>query len=206
MLISIIAKGSQKEEWLSGGTAAGTTVEWMEEIKVVPGTDCYIDLLFDGSESRLKKLAALAPAFIIVNETISTLDQLPGVHARINGWPGFLERALTEAAGPEELQANAEKFLSVFNRSTEWVKDEPGFISARVISMIINEAYHALDENVSSKEAIDTAMKLGTNYPFGPFAWAEKIGLKKVYLLLVTLAKGNDRYTPSALLKKEADA
>ena len=47
--------------------------------------------------------------------------------------------------------------------------DIPGFISARVVSMIINEAYFALEEEVSSKEEIDTAMKLGTNYPYGPF-------------------------------------
>ena len=37
-----------------------------------------------------------------------------------------------------------------------------------------------LGENVSTRDEIDTAMKLGTNYPFGPFEWAEKIGLKNI--------------------------
>ncbi len=45
------------------------------------------------------------------------------------------------------------------------------------MAMIINEAWHALAEEVSTKNEIDTAMKLGTNYPYGPFEWAEKIGL-----------------------------
>jgi 3-hydroxybutyryl-CoA dehydrogenase len=70
--------------------------------------------------------------------------------------------------------------------------------------MIINEAYFTLDEKVSSKNEIDTAMKLGTNYPYGPFEWSEKIGLKKVYELLTTLSHSHSRYEPAALLKKEA--
>ena len=47
-------------------------------------------------------------------------------------------------------------------------------------------------------------MKLGTNYPYGPFEWSKKIGLKKIYDLLTLLAKTNARYEPSPLLKKEA--
>ena len=56
----------------------------------------------------------------------------------------------------------------------------PGFITARVIAMIINEAFFALQENVSSKEEIDTAMRLGTNYPYGPFEWTKLIGIDKI--------------------------
>src|ERR1700710_2457559 len=48
----------------------------------------------------------------------------------------------------------------------------------RVVAMIINEAYYALDAGVSSKESIDLAMKLGTGYPYGPFEWADRIGLR----------------------------
>jgi 3-hydroxyacyl-CoA dehydrogenase len=45
--------------------------------------------------------------------------------------------------------------------------------------MIINEAYFALEDNVSTKAETDIAMKLGTNYPYGPFEWGQLIGLKK---------------------------
>ena len=47
------------------------------------------------------------------------------------------------------------------------VPDEPGFIAARIIAMIINEAYYAKGEQVSSKADIDIAMKLGTTIPWG---------------------------------------
>lgn len=64
-------------------------------------------------------------------------------------------------------------------RTPEFVKDQIGFIAPRVIACIINEAYLALQEGVSTKDQIDLAMQLGTNYPLGPFAWADKIGKKK---------------------------
>jgi 3-hydroxybutyryl-CoA dehydrogenase len=70
--------------------------------------------------------------------------------------------------------------------------------------MIINEAYFALEENVSTKEEIDIAMKLGTNYPYGPFEWAKKIGLKNVVRLLTELSLSEKRYQPAGLLLKEA--
>ena len=104
----------------------------------------------------------------------------------------------------DENKKAAEKIFSCFNKSTEWVPDIPGFITPRVISMIINEAWFTLDEKVSTKEEIDTAMKLGTNYPYGPFEWGTRIGLKNVYELLTMLSKINSRYTPSSLLQKEA--
>jgi 3-hydroxybutyryl-CoA dehydrogenase len=183
----------------------GISIEWLTEVTTVKGADCYIDLLFDGSRERPVKLAQLSPSFIIVSEIARTFPELPGIHARINGWPGFLQRQLLEvSSAPGVSREQAEKFFAVFGKTAEWVNDTPGLISPRVISMIINEAYHALGENVSSKQEIDTAMKLGTNYPYGPFEWCGKIGLKKVYELLLALATNNSRYEPAALLKKEA--
>ena len=71
--------------------------------------------------------------------------------------------------------------------------------------MIINEAYFSLSEKVSSKEEIDIAMKLGTNYPYGPFEWSQKIGLKNIYNLLRILEKEESRYKAADLLRDEAN-
>ena len=70
--------------------------------------------------------------------------------------------------------------------------------------MIINEAFFALEDNVSSKAEIDTAMKLGTNYPFGPFEWAAVMGLENILALLQKLYTTDSRYKPSQLLITEA--
>jgi 3-hydroxybutyryl-CoA dehydrogenase len=79
-------------------------------------------------------------------------------------------------------------------------------VSGKIISMIVNEAYFALEDEVSTKEEIDIAMKSGTNYPYGPFEWSKKIGLNNIYTLLQKLSTTDKRYTPSSLLIKEAAA
>ena len=60
-------------------------------------------------------------------------------------------------------------------------------------------------KKVSSKEEIDIAMKLGTNYPYGPFEWSQKIGLKNIYNLLRILEKEESRYKAADLLRDEAN-
>jgi 3-hydroxybutyryl-CoA dehydrogenase len=104
----------------------------------------------------------------------------------------------------EERRTAAEAVFAFLGKKAHWLPDDPGFITARVVSMIINEAYLALAEGVSAKEEIDTAMKLGTAYPYGPFEWAEKIGQHNVVALLQKLAQSQPRYTPAALLIQDA--
>ncbi len=138
-----------------------------------------------------------------VNSVVKTLEErtLPENFSRINAWPTFLHLEIWEVA-----TKNENKVRTVFDEM-EWkyitVADEPGLVSARIIAMIINEAYFALDDDISSKEEIDIAMKLGTNYPYGPFEWAKKIGLNKIYGLLEKLSKTESRYNISSALKNE---
>jgi 3-hydroxybutyryl-CoA dehydrogenase len=81
-----------------------------------------------------------------------------------------------------------------------------GFHYPRTISMIINEAYYALGENLASDKDIDLAMKNGVNYPLGPIEWGEKIGLHNVAQLLEELhtVTRDDRYRLSTELKLHA--
>jgi 3-hydroxybutyryl-CoA dehydrogenase len=76
-------------------------------------------------------------------------------------------------------------------------------VTPRILFMIINEACYTLQEGTASKEDIDTSMKLGTNYPFGPFEWANKIGIKHVYETLeaIYLDTHDERYKVCPLLK-----
>ncbi len=77
-----------------------------------------------------------------------------------------------------------------------------GEIIARILAMIMNEAAFAVGEGVASVRDIDTAMKLGTNYPKGPLKWADQIGLDRVYAVLKGLqdAFGEERYRPAPVL------
>ena len=164
--------------------------------------NAYFNLLQHASEIDYSTISK--PVFLnSVSKTLQNMAAANNVY-RINGWNGFIKRDTWEIANiPDE---TASIVLTILNKKAVPVTDEPGFIAARIISMIINEAYFAKAENVSSEKEIDIAMKLGTNYPYGPFEWAEKIGLKNVYGLLQLLSKQNSRYTPSSLLQKEAQA
>lgn len=205
MKIVVVANDALKKEMLEQGPDNDVQVEWRDELTEMAGTDCYIDLLFKYNPERIEALKNLQPATIIISSVINTGGKLPGNFIRVNGWFTFLKRPLIEASCSNvSVKKTAERVFNSFNKTIAWVPDIPGFISARVVSMIINEAYFTLDEKVSAKEEIDTAMKLGTNYPFGPFEWSKKIGLKNVYDLLATLAQTDSRYKPSTLLSKEA--
>jgi 3-hydroxybutyryl-CoA dehydrogenase len=70
--------------------------------------------------------------------------------------------------------------------------------------MVINEAYYTLQEKTATTADIDLAMKLGTNYPYGPFEWAARIGLENIYQLLqaVYADTQDERYRICPLLKK----
>lgn len=142
----------------------------------------------------------------LINAVVKRPASIPPEFVRINGWPGFLKRPVAELAGliSDTQQQEIERLMTASGRTIEWVPDECGMPTARVLASIINEAFFALDESVSSEAEIDVAMKLGTNYPFGPFEWAKIIGHHRVVSLLSALALKEPQYLPSNRLQQTA--
>lgn len=81
-----------------------------------------------------------------------------------------------------------------------------GFTYPRTISLLINEAFLAEEDQLATQESMDTAMKFGVNYPLGLFEWAQKIGARPLVNLLTTLSTVTEksRYRCSTALKKKA--
>ena len=141
---------------------------------------------------------------IFVNAPITAKDALPENCIRFNGWEGFLQRKIWELGNENPgYRAKAQLVLETMQQEFVWVPNEPGLVAARVLAMIINEAFFAYGNGISSKTDMDTAMKLGTNYPFGPFEWANKIGINKIVSLLQSLEKLHPRYQPAPALIEE---
>ena len=207
MQLVVLCRDSQKEELLATEFDSDTQITWIndaEEFLHHKNANAFFDLLFDSDIKRIKILNSLHPKPVFVNDVLQKKTDNSSF-IRFNGWPTFLQRKIFEASCDDsEIKNKVAIVLKALNRTIEWVPDTPGFISARVLAMIINEAYFTLGEGVSSKEEIDAAMKLGTNYPYGPFEWSEKIGLQNIYFLLLELNKINDRYSPAPLLKEQA--
>lgn len=86
--------------------------------------------------------------------------------------------------------------------------DYPGFISNRVLMPMINEAFYALMEGVADANDIDLTMKLGCNFPMGPLALADMIGLDTCLAIIEVMHQGlgDDKYRPCPLLRKYVEA
>jgi len=209
-MLVILAPQDLKEELLAQKPVNDVMIQWIEEpsqFLEYKDADGYIDLGFDYSDQRIGILKQLPARPVIISAVAGTLSGLPSHFIRINGWKSFLKRAVVEAAAADEAaRKKAEIIVTYFGKTIAWTPDVPGFISARVVAMVINEAYFSLLEDVSSREETDTAMKLGTNYPYGPFEWSRVIGIGHVAGLLRLLAIGESRYQPCSLLEKEESA
>ena len=207
MKIAVLANSSLKEEMRQKPIGAEVKFVWAEsidELLKIEEADTYFDLDFSFDNNRIHQLGILSPKPVFINSVVHTLSQINQPFVRINAWPGFLERNICEASAQgEEQKKSAEKIFHQLKWEYQFVPDVPGMVSARIIAMIVNEAYYTLQDAVSTKEEIDIAMKLGTNYPHGPFQWSEKIGLKNIYELLRELGKTDSRYKISEALEKE---
>ncbi|MEU3374353.1 3-hydroxyacyl-CoA dehydrogenase [Streptomyces sp. NPDC006711] len=108
------------------------------------------------------------------------------------------ERAVTEAVG---LFQRLGKEVSV-------IGDVPGMIVARTVAMLIDFAADAVAKGVATAEDIDTAMRLGVNYPLGPVEWHRRLGQDWAYDLLSALHERcpTGRYAPSLALYRQAYA
>ena len=62
--------------------------------------------------------------------------------------------------------------------TVEVKRDTPGFIVNRVMIPQFIEAIRLVEEGVASKEDVDTAVKLGLNYPMGPFELQDFAGVE----------------------------
>ncbi len=209
MKLVVLANDSLREELLSQGVPATMQVEWINDpvyFSQHDDADAFMDLLFVNEPARTSLLNKKSSIPVIINYVAGTLQELPSQFIRINGWTTFLKRPVVEATAKDEMiKDKATVIFSAFGKATNWVPDIAGFVSARVVSAIINEAYFSLEEGVSTKEDIDIAMKSGTNYPYGPFEWSNKIGLENILALLTELNKEQPRYQPAPGLMKEVN-
>ncbi|WP_376789958.1 3-hydroxyacyl-CoA dehydrogenase family protein [Thermoflexus sp.] len=107
-------------------------------------------------------------------------------------------------AGDSAVLKSARAYLEHIGFRIEIVRDTVGMVLPRILCALINEAAFAVMEGVASPEDIDTAMKLGTNYPRGPLEWGDLIGLDLVVAILDALEAEhrNGAYRAAPLLRQ----
>jgi 3-hydroxybutyryl-CoA dehydrogenase len=175
--------------------------------------DLIFDFLIDEDPEEIEQYAS-SNATVFFNTAKMSLGELShqvGNEIKctmfgFNGLPTFFNRSILEVSIFKQTDlAKLESITKALNTEFLLVDDRVGLVTPRVICMIINEAYFTVQERTASREDIDVAMKLGTNYPFGPFEWCQRIGVRHVYELLAAVYDDtkDERYKICPLLKKE---
>ncbi|MFI1394419.1 3-hydroxyacyl-CoA dehydrogenase [Streptomyces sp. NPDC020681] len=111
----------------------------------------------------------------------------------------------SEITGWETLRQSIGLFQAI-GKSVSVIKDVPGMIVARTVAMLVDLAADAVAKGVASAEDIDTAMRLGVNYPLGPVEWGHRLGRAWAHELLDELDTRvpTGRYAPSLGLYRQS--
>lgn len=188
--------------------------EHREAERFVSGCDLVLDFIIDEEPYEVQIYEDKTNSKIFVNTAKISLAELSNLRGHeikaslfgFNGLPTFLNRNVLEVSvlHPYDVPHLVEITKKLGTEFLQ-VDDRVGLVTPRVICMIINEAYFTVQEGTATREDIDVAMKLGTNYPYGPFEWCKRIGIKHVYELLEAVYEDthDDRYKICSLLKRE---
>jgi len=198
MIVAILADEEIKAEIIDKGFHDAVEILWADSLQSlrIIAADAYFDLLFENDRERIARLKFLLPKPVFVNSVVHTCRDISEDFFRINAWPTMINRRIIEVVAPEnKMQKKVKQIFDELGWVFQMVPDTIGMITPRIVSMIINEAFFSLFEKVSTREEIDIAMKLGTNYPYGPFEWCDKIGTGRIWQLLHELQKTEARYT-----------
>jgi 3-hydroxybutyryl-CoA dehydrogenase len=181
--------------------------------------DYVIEAVFERAEVKLPifgQLEEICPRETILASNTSGIpvsllasatkrpDKVIGVHF-MNPVPLMkgVEIVKTLLTSDETVKVSLD-FVRSLGRETVVVKDSPGFVTNRIITLVMNEAAKLLEENLASIEDIDKIEKLSHNWPMGPFELADMVGIDVLVDLLEGIYQqtGWERYKPAPILKR----
>jgi 3-hydroxybutyryl-CoA dehydrogenase len=182
--------------------------------------DMVIETITEDLDSKMevfKKLDEICPETTILASNTSTLSltELASVTSRPDRVIGlhFLHPVskidLVEIirglkTSEETFQVTRSFVEETITKKGIMVYESPGFVTTRLICILINEALHTLSEGVASAEDIDSAMRIGYDFHNGPLEMADRFGLDSVLAAMERMFRefGDIKYRPSFLLQK----
>src|SRR5215207_6339754 len=179
---------------------------YLEALRLVEagGEPGQIDAAIRGAGFRMGPLQLADLIGNDVNLAVSeSLFERYYYHPRFR--PSYLQRSMVEGG-----LLGRKSGRGFYDYGAEETGGDDGFepsddVALRVISCIVNEAFLALSEGVATAEDIDRAMKLGANYPKGPFQWVEEIGARSIVETLDSLREAyGDAYLAAPALRERA--
>ncbi|MSO84832.1 MAG: 3-hydroxybutyryl-CoA dehydrogenase [Rhodospirillales bacterium] len=187
--------------------------------------DCDLVIEAASEDEKIKKeiIKKLCPvlgpdAYIATNTSSLSITRMGAVSDRPGKFVGMhfmnpvprmeLVELIRGIATDEETYRLIRELTVKLGKTPVNAEDFPAFIVNRILLPMLNEAVYTLYEGVGSVEAIDTAMKLGTHHPMGPFELADFIGLDVCLAVMQVLHEGlsDSKYRPCPLLVKYVEA
>ena len=219
-LAKLVAKGKMDE---------GKKAEILSNIKAAKNVDCGADcdIIIEAAVENMKikrdifaKLDGICDAKTILATNTSSLpiteiaeatkrpEKVIGMHFMQPVPVMTLVEIIRGLATSAETYKFVEDMTKAIGKFPVEVRDVPGFVSNRVLQMMINEAIYCVYEGVATPEGIDEVMKRGMNHPMGPLALADFIGLDTVLAIMETMhaGYGDSKYRPCPLLRQYVKA
>jgi 3-hydroxybutyryl-CoA dehydrogenase len=165
----------------------------------------WVGLEVDGAQLRLSDgrcASQLGAEVCVFDLPVQALAGNASEAGKVGSAPATLAWAASSRAS-EAWSQQAAQWLQVLGFAPVRVADTPGLVVARTLAMLINEGADAVHQGVCTPAAADAAMKLGVNYPAGPFEWLALWGAPAVCTLLDALDAHyrGERYRTSPLLR-----
>jgi 3-hydroxybutyryl-CoA dehydrogenase len=194
-------------------------ISWNLDYEKVEETDLLVEAVYEDFELKkdiFKQLDDLVKKETIFVSNTSTLsltklaestgraDRVIGMHF-LHPVPKVPLVELVKCLHTSNLTVEIIKeFAAKIGKTPVEVYEYPGFVTTRAIVPLLNEAMYILLEGVATARDIDTAMKLGYNFAYGPLEMADMMGLDEVLAWMETLWKtlGEPRYRACPILRK----
>ena len=212
-----VEKGRMKQEEMEGALARLHTSTDVKE--AARNADYVIEAVFERAEVKLpilKQLEEACPKQTILASNTSGIpigllasatnrpDKVIGTHF-MNPVPLMrgVEIVKSLLTSEETLKVTLD-FVSSLGKETVVVKDSPGFVTNRIMTLVLNEGAKLLEENLANIEDMDKIIRLSFNWPMGPFELADLVGIDVTVDLLEGIYQqtGWERYKPAPLLKR----
>ena len=193
--VFVHGEGPVAEHWAQALAPVGVSFDRNRESD-------WTGLEADGAQLRLTDGRPAARVSAETGVRNLAVNDLPMAGTAPGGALAFSISATASAAWAEQSGA----WLRLAHFAPQRVGDAPGLVVARTVAMLINEAADAVQQGVCSQDAADAAMKLGLNFPAGPFEWLARWDAGEVVRLLDYLDSQyrGERYRASPELRQRA--
>jgi 3-hydroxybutyryl-CoA dehydrogenase len=200
-------------------TAALARIDTSTDYQRLAGADIVIEAATENSELKIQILrrieSVIRPNAVIASNTSSI--SITALAATLRGPERFvgmhffnpvpllpLVEVIRGLQTSEETATTVRELTERFGKSPVDVKNSPGFVVNRILVPMINEAFFVLAEGVATAEEIDAGMRLGANFPIGPLALADLVGLDVCLSVMDVFLKdfGDSKYRACPLLRE----